>query len=141
MYRKGTSTRVRSGLTSQSRTACTRRARTLGPTQRRVWQTSTLRATGASAPIRKRSSINSDGGSRNNKGRESNLARNESDQVRIGLVTNPAQTTSPAKFAGCLAANITANGDEKDSAKSTNGSALGITSPTQGRSSEQDKNR
>jgi len=63
--------------------------------------------------------------------------------LRAGAVTScdgwlryTWRSSSPAKFGGCMAAHITASGDEKDSATSKNGSVLGITSLTQGRSSE-----
>jgi hypothetical protein len=56
-------------------------------------------------------------------------------QPSSGFVMKPAQMTKPAGLGGRVAANLTANGVEKDSASTTNGSAVGITSPTQEESS------
>ncbi len=51
------------------------------------------------------------------------------DQLLTGLVMNPADSTSPTRFGGRVAASFAANGVEKDSATSRNG-LLGSSSLT-----------
>jgi hypothetical protein len=62
------------------------------------------------------------------------------DHLPIGLKTNPAHKITAARFGGFVAAYASAMGVENDSAKSTNGSALGIAASTKGTRSAYERN-
>jgi hypothetical protein len=62
------------------------------------------------------------------------------DHPAMGLKTNPAHLTTPARFGGLEAAYPSAMGVENDSAKSTKGPALGTASLTNGSSSACERN-
>src|SRR6267143_1403770 len=136
-YRSETLVRAKAFLASQFNASHTRPLKTSGLTDRNTCRSSRIRDRGASRPTRKYSRIQRGALSLKSQGRNAAIA--SCDQSAIGLKTKPAQMTNPARFGGFEAANSNASGAEKDSANSTNGSALGTAALTNGRNSRYER--
>ena len=123
MYRMGTPIWSTAPRTSHASTARSRAANTSGFTEATPARTALNSDGDASAPTSQRRTAIFGIGTWKITG-ASNEARNLR-QPRTGLVANPAHRTIPCRFAGFVAAYLSARGVEKDSAISMNGSEIG----------------